>query len=94
MKRNYEGVIVLNTTGRESDVDQLVQEIGREIEGEGASLEQIDQIGHKEFAYNARKLAAGHYVNYHFQAEPSVIEKVQARLKLNGAVHLQHYQVR
>lgn len=94
MKKNYEGIIVLNTTGRESDVDQLVQEVGREIEGEGASLEQIDQIGRKEFAYNARKLASGHYVNYHFQAEPAAIVKVQERLKLNGAVHLQHYQVR
>ena len=52
MKKNYESVIVLNTTGRESDVDQLVQEIGREIEEEGGSLEQIEQIGHKEFAYN------------------------------------------
>ena len=50
MKRNYEGVIALNTTGREADVDQLVQEIGREIEEEGGSLEQIEQIGHKEFA--------------------------------------------
>ena len=63
MKRNYESVIALNTTGREADVDQLVQEIGREIEEEGGSLEQIEQIGHKEFAYNARKLAGGHYVN-------------------------------
>ncbi len=94
MKKNYEGVIVLNTTGRESDIDQLVQEVGREIEDEGASLEQIEQIGRKEFAYNARKLASGHYVNYHFQAEPTVIAKLQERLKLNSAVHLQHYQVR
>ena len=29
MKKNYEGVIVLDTTGREADVDELVQEIGR-----------------------------------------------------------------
>lgn len=93
MKKNYEGVIVLNTTGREADVDQLVQEVGREIEAEGGALEEIQQIGRKEFAYNARKLAGGHYVNYHFKAEPDAIEKVQTRLKLNGAVHLQHYRV-
>lgn len=94
MKRNYEGVIVLDTTGRENDVDQLVQEVGREIEAEGGSLEQIEQIGHKDFAYNARKLAGGHYVSYHFEAEPNVIDKMKARLKLNAAVHIQHYQVR
>ena len=94
MKRNYESVIALNTTGREADVDQLVQEIGREIEEEGGSLEQIEQIGHKEFAYNARKLAGGHYVNYQFEAEPLAIDKIKTRLKLNSAVHLQHYQIR
>ena len=94
MKKNYEGVIVLDTTGRETDVDELVQEIGREIESEGGSLDQIEQIGPKEFAYNARKLAGGHYVNYQFAAEPDVIDKLRTRLKLNSAVHLQYYQVR
>ena len=94
MKKNYEGIIVLNTTGREDDIDQLVQEVGREIESEGAALEEIQQMGRKDFAYNARKLAAGHYVNYMFAAEPTVIEKLQERLKLNNAVHLQHYRVR
>ena len=93
MKRNYESVIVLDTTGREADVDQLVQEVGREIEGEGATLEEIKQLGRKDFAYNARKLASGHYVNYLFKAEPTVIDKVKTRLNLNSAVHLQHYQV-
>ena len=94
MKRNYEGVIALDTTGREADVDELVQEIGRGIESEGGSLEQIEQIGHKEFAYNARKLAGGHYVNYQFTADPDVIDKLKTRLKLNSAVHLQYYQIR
>ena len=93
MKKNYESVIVLNTTGREGDVDQLVQEVGREIEGEGAVLDEIKQLGPKEFAYNARKLASGHYVNYNFAAEPSVIAKLKAKLDLNDHVHLQHYQV-
>ena len=91
MKKNYESLIVLNTTGREGDIDQLVQEVGREIEGEGAVLDEIKQLGRKEFAYNARKLAGGHYVNYNFKAAPEVIAKVQARLKLNDAVHLQNY---
>ena len=45
MKKNYESLIVLNTTGREGDIDQLVQEVGREIEGEGAVLDEIKQLG-------------------------------------------------
>ena len=94
MKRNYEGVIVLDTTGHEADVDQLVQGIVRAIETEGGALEQIEQLGRKDFAYNARKLPSGHYVSYHFSALPEAIDKIKDALKLNAAVHLQHYQLR
>jgi hypothetical protein len=31
-------------------------------------------------------------VNYFFKAEPDAIDRIQSRLKLNGHVHLQHFQ--
>lgn len=92
MNRKYEGMIVLNTQGTESSIDELVSNVSKELEEEGAKLDEIKQLGRKKFAYNARKLDGGHYVNYIFEAEGDVINKVQARLKLNHAVHLQHYQ--
>ncbi len=92
MKTKYEGVIVLDTTGKEDNVDELVQNIGKEIEEEGCKLEQIEQMGRREFAYNARHLAAGHYVAYQFEAEPADLDKLKARFKLNSLVHLQQYK--
>ena len=92
MNRKYEGMIVLNTQGNETSVDDLVSAIGKEIEEEGAKLDEIKQVGRRKFAYNARKLDGGHYVNYHFEASPDVVAKIQTRLTLNDAVHLQHYQ--
>ena len=92
--RTYEGVIVLNTRGNEDTVDKMISDIGREIEQEGAKLEQIDKIGKHKFAYNARHLDEGYYVNFMFQADVEVLPKVQDRLKLNPVVHLQHYQRR
>ena len=91
-KNKYEGVIALNTTGHEDKVDELVQLIGKEIESQGAQLDEIDQLGRREFSFNARHLASGHYVNYIFKAEPSALDSVRNALKLNDAVHLQHYQ--
>ena len=91
-KNKYEGVIALNTTGHEDKVDELVQLIGKEIEGQGAQLEEIVQMGRCDFSYNARHLSSGHYVNYIFNAEPTALDKVRAALKLNDAVHLQYYQ--
>ena len=92
--RKYEGLIVLNTKGKEDSVEKMVNDIGREIEQEGAKLEQIDKFGKHRFAYNARHLDEGYYVNYMFQAEANVLPKVRGRLKLNPVVHLQHYQRR
>ncbi len=94
MKRNYEGLIVLNTLGKEDSTDTLVSNLGREIEAEGAKLEQIDKIGKRKFPYGSKDLTEGYYVNYHFTAEPTVIEKLLAKMKLNPVVHQQHYQVR
>lgn len=70
----------------------MVSNVGKEFEEEGAKLDEIKQLGRKQFVYDARKLDGGHYVNYVFEAEADVIEKIQTRLKLNNAVHLQHYQ--
>lgn len=92
MKRKYEGVIVLDVRGKEEAIDEMVSGIGQEIEGTGAKLEQIDQLGKKEFAYNARHLAEGFYVNYMFEAEADGLDKVRAKLDSNDVVVLQHYQ--
>lgn len=92
MKRKYEGVIVLNTKGKEDSLDTMISTISKEIEAEGGELEQVEQLGRKEFAYNARHLAAGFYVNYFFTAEPSAIDIINEKLKLNDDVFLQHYK--
>lgn len=92
MSRKYEGLIVLNTKTVEGSVEELVTAISKEIEAEGAKLEEVQQMGRRKFAYNSRHLESGHYVNYFFKAEPEAVERIQSRLKLNGNVHLQHFQ--
>jgi len=92
MKRKYEGIIVLNTQGKEEGVDDIISGISKKMEGEGASLEQIDRLGKKEFAYNARHLAQGYYVNMQFDAEPSSLSKIRDFLKRDDDVFLQYFQ--
>jgi small subunit ribosomal protein S6 len=92
MSRKYEGLIVLNTKSIEGSVEDLVTAVSKEIESEGAKLDEIQQLGRKKFAYNSRHLESGHYVNYFFKAEPDAIDRIQAKLRLNGNVHLQHFQ--
>ena len=90
-KRDYEAIIVLNLQGEET-MDEKINAVGREMEEEGAKLEKIDRIGKREFAYNARKKKSGFYVNYFFKADPSAIDKVRGRLRINPDIYLQSYQ--
>lgn len=92
MSRKYESLIVLKTKGNEESVDELVSAVAKQMEAEGAKLDEIQQLGRKTFAYNARHLGAGHYVNYVFEADPAQLGKIEARLKGDDTVHLQHYQ--
>ncbi len=73
-------------------MDELVSAVAKDLESEGAKLDEIQQLGRRKFAYNARHLEAGHYINYIFEAEPDAIARIEARLKLNERVHLQHFQ--
>ncbi len=92
MSRKYEGLIVLNPKGQDDGLNELVSSVAKEMEGSGAKMDEIQQLGRRKFAYNARHLDGGHYVNYIFEAEPADIEKIQSALSLNDSVYLQHYQ--
>jgi len=91
-KRLYEGLIVLNTKGKEEGAEALFANVREQIEGEGAAVQNVEHIGRREFAYNARHLEGGHYVKFTFEADPEAITAIKSALKLNHDVFLQHYQ--
>ncbi len=92
MKRKYEGLIVFNTRGKDDAVDTMVSKLGREMELDGAKLEQIDKIGKRRFPYGSKGEAEGYYVCYHLEAEAGTLDKVRAKLRLNEDVHQQYFQ--
>lgn len=95
MKRKYEGVYVLKMQGQEEGIDDMVSNITKEFESGGATLEQIERIGRKEFAHeNHAKQSHGYYVQFHFEAEPEFIDKMETKMKLNDQIMLQHYRRR
>jgi small subunit ribosomal protein S6 len=92
MNRKYEGIIVLNTKGKDESIESMIEAVRGQIEEQGVTVESTDQLGRREFAYNARHLEAGFYVRFVFEAEPEAIDKIKTHLKLNNDVFLQHYQ--
>jgi ribosomal protein S6 len=92
MSRKYEGIIVLNTKGTDGGVGDLVSVVSKEMEAEGATIADVTDLGRRKFSYNAQHIESGHYINYAFSAEPSSIDKIKGRLRLNGHVFLQYFQ--
>lgn len=92
MSRNYEGIIILNTKGADGGVEELIGAVTKDIESEGAKVADVTDMGRRKFSYPSNHLDSGHYLNFSVVAEPSCIEKIKGRLRLNGHVHMQYFQ--
>ncbi|MGJ8655534.1 MAG: 30S ribosomal protein S6 [Akkermansiaceae bacterium] len=91
MSRKYEGLVVLDTKGKDTSIDELISTVGQLIEAEGAKLDEVKNLGRKTFAYNARQIEGGHYVSYMFDASPETIVKIKASLDLNEDIYMHNY---
>lgn len=92
MSRKYEAMIVLDTKGKEDSVESLISQLSREFEQSGAKLKQVDNLGRRKFPYAPHHVESGCFVNFLFEADPPVIDRLQAKLKLNESIYQQYYQ--
>jgi len=92
MKNRYEALLILDTQGRDDSLKDIVDRLEAEFQKEGAEIELVQKMDRRQFSYIAGKLDAGHYVNFIFHAEPSLITKLRGKFKLDPEVYRQHYQ--
>lgn len=92
MKNRYEGLLVLNTKGTEDSAKEIIERLEDEFKKEGAKIEQVQKMDKRVFSYAAGHLDAGYFVNFIFEGEPQLIDKLQAKFKLDSDVYRQHYQ--
>jgi small subunit ribosomal protein S6 len=92
MKIRYECLMALDTRGQEDSVKEIVERFETEFRKEGATIEQVQKMDKRQLAYTPRNVESAFYVNFVFEAEPPLIEKLRAKFKLDPLVFLQHYQ--
>ncbi len=86
MKR-YEGLFILNTSGREEGVREIIDKITAELTAAGCQIETTQKMDKKSFARVAdKRQASGFYVNFIFQAGPATMAQLQNRFALNPDV--------
>jgi small subunit ribosomal protein S6 len=91
MKKRYEVLLALSTRGKEESVKEIIDRLEKTFTGEGVSVEQVQRFEKRELAYPLKHLNSAYFVNVIFEAEPRLIEKLRAKLKLDDDVALQNY---
>ena len=92
MKRKYEALLVLNTKGNEDGANKIIDRLEGELKSEGADIEQVQRLDRRHFSYAAGPLDSGYFVNFVFDAEPALVEKIKSRLRLDADIYRAHYQ--
>ncbi len=93
MTRRYEALLALDTRGHEDSAKDIIERIEKLFTTEGATIEQVQRLDRREFAYERRHMKSAYFVNVIFAAAPAQIEKFRARLKLDADVTLQNFLV-
>jgi small subunit ribosomal protein S6 len=91
MKKRYEALLALFTRGKEESVKEIIERLEKTFAAEGAALEQVQRFEKRELAYELKHLTSAYFVDFIFEAEPEVIEKLRAKLKLDDDVAMQNY---
>lgn len=86
MKR-YEGLFILNTSGKEEGVKETIDKIVAEMSSLGVRIDAIQKMEKRPFSRVAnKKISSGYYANILFEAEPAAIEQLHTRFALSPDV--------
>ena len=86
MKR-YEGLFILNTTGKDEGVPDLIEKIKKDIEAAGGKVETTQKMEKKAFSRVAdKKSNSGYYLNVIFESAPDALAGLRHRFGMNDDV--------
>ncbi len=86
MKR-YEGLFILNISGKEDGVKDTLDKVSADITAAGGKVETVQKMDKKSFSRIAdKKFTAGFYANIIFNGTPTIITQLQNKFSLNEEV--------
>jgi small subunit ribosomal protein S6 len=88
MKNRYEALIALDTRGKEDTAKDIIERLEKDFAAEGAAIEQTQRLERRELAYEHNHMKSAYFVNIIFAAEPALIDRLRAKLKLDEEVGL------
>lgn len=87
-KRNYRATFILDNRGREETIDQLVENVKKEIAAVKGEVSGVENVGKKDFIrVTDKKLTGAHYVQISFSGPSDAPQHLRERLRLNNTVY-------
>jgi ribosomal protein S6 len=85
--QNYRATFVLDMRERKESVEEVVEQLKREVEAENAEIVDVDNMGTKDFARTPdRNFKGGIFVEIDFRSPSYRPNALQERLRLNKAI--------
>jgi ribosomal protein S6 len=85
--KRYEGLFVLNSSGKEESIKDTIDKISAEIVAAGGKVETVQKMEKKAFSRVAdRKFSAGYYVNFVFEGAPTIVAHLRHRFTNNDDI--------
>ena len=75
--KNYEGIFILNSKLKESQIDKIIHQLTQKVE----SVKNIDKVGIKQLAYSVKKHTIGYFIIIYFRATDEQRAKIELTAK-------------
>lgn len=82
----YEFTYIINPVLDEDKFAAVVDKVNKLIEKSGGDVDEVDEWGLRQFAYDIDKKSNGYYVNMYFNAPVDAIEKIERPLRIDDDV--------
>ena len=85
-KNYYEFTYIINPVLEDDQFKETVDKVSKLIENNGGEIEEVDEWGLRQFAYNMDKKGSGYYVNMYFTSPAEAIASVERQLRIDDDI--------
>jgi len=84
--RVYENVFILTPTLSEEEVDRVVEQMQKVVEGKSAQVDKVEKWGKRSLAYKIKKHTEGYFVLFTISGGGEAIAELERKLKVTDTV--------
>lgn len=85
-KNFYELTYIINPVLEEDKFKSAVEKVNSLVEKHDGEIDEVDEWGLRQFAYEIDKKGSGYYVNMYFNAPGEAIAKIERALRIDDEI--------